>query len=480
MENKDIQINNTKIKRVHLVGIGGAGMGGIAEVLLNQGCSVTGSDVSANSMVERLRSLGAHIVLKHQEENVIGADVVVRSSAISENNPEILEAKQRLIPVVARAEMLAELMRFHHGIAIAGTHGKTTTTSLVTSILMEAKKDPTYVIGGLLKSSGTNAHRGSGQYFVVEADESDASFLFLKPMMAIVTNIDADHMSTYHGDFNYLKQTFIQFLHHLPLTGLAVLCREDPVVVSILPEVSRPLVTYGFSREADITAENIRQTGTTCYFDVYRKGIKNPLPITLNLAGRHNVLNALAAIGIATALHIEDEAIVKALSEFQGIGRRFQILGEYDTENKKVLLVDDYGHHPKEVAATLAAARAAWPDRRIVMAYQPHRYTRTRDLFDDFAEVLSEVDELLLLNVYPAGEEPISGADSHSLSRAIRQRGKIEPIFVGDLKKLPEALHYSLKDGDVLFAQGAGDIGAFAKQLAQCEMRFSEMVEGEH
>lgn len=456
-----------RIKHIHFVGIGGAGMGGIAEVLHNQGYTISGSDSQESAMTGRLKSLGIQVFLSHAPDNVKNVDVVVRSSAIQLDNPEIAAAHQARIPVVPRAQMLGELMRFRQGIAVAGTHGKTTTTSLTTSLLAEGGFDPTFVIGGLLNSAGTNARLGASPYLVAEADESDASFLYLHPLMAIVTNIDADHMSTYGGDFEKLKATFIDFLHHLPFYGLAVLCHEDPVVRSILPNVSRPMVTYGLSEGADIRASNIKYHGFSTHFTVERPGM-TPLDVHLNLPGKHNVLNALAAIAVATEVGVKDEAILSSLAQFSGVGRRLQRYGEVAfAPGKSALVIDDYGHHPREVAATLQAIRHAWPDRRIVMTYQPHRYTRTRDLFEDFAQVLSEVDQLLLLEVYAAGEAPIPGADSRSLCRAIRNRGQIDPIFIEDKDTLVKTLRNILQNNDILLMQGAGNIGAIAASLPQ-------------
>lgn len=454
-----------RIRHIHFVGIGGAGMGGIAEVLLTQGYHISGSDLSENAVTSRLQKLGAIIIKGHQTKNVKGADVVVRSTAVLDDNPEIIAAREARIPVVPRALMLAELMRFRYGIAIAGTHGKTTTTSLVTSILAEAGLDPTFVIGGLLNSAGSNARLGASRYLVAEADESDASFLYLQPMISIVTNIDADHMATYNGDFSQLKQTFIDFLHHLPFYGLAVMCLDDPIINEIIPAVSRPIVTYGFNEKADFRAIDFWQKGTQTYFTTLKPDGKE-LKIILNLAGRHNVSNALSAIAVATELGISDEAIQKALASFSGVGRRFQIYGEFKTSNGNVLLVDDYGHHPREITVTLEAIRAAWPQRRLVMAFQPHRYSRTRDLFEDFAKVLSEVDVLLLLDIYPAGETPITGVDGRSLCRNIRQRGRVDPIFIERGGSISTALKDVLQDGDVLLTQGAGDIGSIAAKLA--------------
>lgn len=453
------------IRRIHLIGIGGAGMGGIAEVLHNQGFNVTGSDSGDNAMTQRLKKLGITVYQGHDARHVEGAEVVVRSSAVAEDNVEVVYAQAHKIPVVMRAQMLAELMRFHHGIAIAGTHGKTTTTSLAASVLAEAGLDPTFVIGGLLNSAGTNARLGKGQFFVVEADESDASFLLLTPILAIVTNIDMDHMETYAGDFQRLQQTFLQFIHHLPFYGAAILCLDDPIIAQLLPQISRRMVTYGIDSAADVRAVDIVQHGVQTEFTVLRKG-KAPLALKLNLAGRHNVLNALSIVALAEILDIDDASLTRAFAEFQGIGRRFQIYGEYKPKlDVSVLVVDDYGHHPREVAATLAAARAAWPERRLVLAYQPHRYTRTRDLLDDFVEVLSSVDVLLLLEIYSAGEEPIAGINSRALARAIRERGKVEPILVGEIAQLPELLGSVLKQNDVLLTQGAGSIGGVAKML---------------
>lgn len=459
-----------RINHLHLIGIGGSGMAGIAEVLVNQGFKVTGSDIKLSPAIQHLMSLGAKVSIGHDAQNVGNADAVVVSTAIEAQNPELLAAKEARIPIVPRAEMLAELMRFRHGIAIAGTHGKTTTTSLIASILAEGGLDPTFVIGGRLNSAGTNARMGASRYFVAEADESDASFLYLKPMMSVVTNIDMDHMGTYAGDFEKLKHTFVRFIHHLPFYGLAVLCIDDPVICEVLGSISRPVKTYGLTEKADLYASNIQYCGLQTKFEVIRKSREKALSVTLNLPGRHNVLNALAAIAIATEIGVTDEAIQKALESFQGVGRRFQIYGEYQVAQGKVTLVDDYGHHPREVAATIAAARQAFPGRRIVMAYQPHRYTRTHDLFEDFTQVLSDVDVLLMLDVYPAGEPAIQGADSRSLCRSIRQRGKVDPIFVGSPNHLIDNLASVLKDNDVLLVQGAGDIGYEAAKLAKSEL----------
>lgn len=456
------------IKHVHFVGIGGVGMAGIAEVLLRQGFTVSGSDVSENSLTQWLKVMGAVIYHGHDAKNIQNADVIVRSSAVDWTNPEFEAARRARIPIVQRAEMLGELMRFRYGIAIAGTHGKTTTTSLVTSIFAEAGLDPTFVIGGRLNSVGSNARLGRGHYLVAEADESDASFLYLKPMISIVTNIDEDHMGTYNNNFDKLKSTFLDFLHRLPFYGLAILCIDDPVVREVLPQVSRPVVTYGLSPDADFYTEHYTQSGMQTKFVVKRPKGLPPLPVVLNCPGRHNVLNALAAIAVATELKVQDNAITEALVHFAGIGRRFQVYGDFPLpQGGKMTLVDDYGHHPREIAATIQAARESWPDRRLVMVYQPHRYTRTRDLFKDFCSVLSTVDKLLLLDVYAAGEQPILGADGVSLSDAISRQGKIHPLFVERHEGLSDMLRRELKDGDILLMQGAGNIGGLAAKLAE-------------
>ena len=453
-----------RIQRIHFVGIGGAGMGGIAEVLLTQGYAVQGSDLKANAVTARLERQGARILFGHQAEHVDGVDVVVVSSAINRENPEVAAALARRVPVVKRAEMLAELMRFRSGIAVAGTHGKTTTTSLVASVLAEGGLDPTFVIGGRLKSADANARLGRGQYLVAEADESDASFIHLQPVMAIVTNIDNDHLSTHDGDFERLKQSFVDFLLNLPFWGLAVLCAEDPHLKGIREFLSRPFVTYGIDGAADYQAVNIERRGLQSRFRVLRAGYA-PLDVTLNLPGRHNVLNALSAIAIATELEVEDAAIVRALAQFQGIDRRLQQLGDVLTPRGTVTLVDDYGHHPTEVAATLEAVRQGWPERRLVLAFQPHRFSRTRDLLDDFARVLSVTDVLLVTEVYAAGEAPIAGADGRAICRAVRSRGQVEPVFVPRVEDLHLALADVLQDGDVVVTMGAGHIGAVAHDL---------------
>ncbi|ADT88043.1 MULTISPECIES: UDP-N-acetylmuramate--L-alanine ligase [Vibrio] len=463
-----------RVKCIHFIGIGGAGMSGIAEVLLNEGYQITGSDIASNAVTERLTDKGATVYIGHSASNVAQASVVVVSTAINEENPEIKAAREKRIPVVRRAEMLAELMRFRHGIAVAGTHGKTTTTALVTQIYSEAGLDPTFVNGGLVKSAGTNARLGSSRILIAEADESDASFLHLQPMATIVTNIEADHMDTYGGDFETLKQTFVDFLHNLPFYGQAILCVDDPVVRELIPRISRHVITYGFSEDADVRIENYRQEGQQGKFTVVRQGRAN-LDITLNIPGRHNALNASAAIAVATEDDIHDDVILRAMANTQGTGRRFDHLGEFDTGNGDVMLVDDYGHHPTEVGVTIAAARNGWADKRLVMIFQPHRYTRTRDLYDDFANVLEQVDVLLMLDVYSAGEKPIAGADGRSLCRTIRSRGKLDPIFVPDSKTLPSVLANVLQDGDLVLTQGAGDIGKVARELAAFELNIERM-----
>jgi UDP-N-acetylmuramate--alanine ligase len=454
-----------RIQRIHFVGIGGSGMGGIAEVLLNLGYAVQGTDLKPNAVTARLGALGAKIMIGHATEHVAGADVVVVSSAVHADNPEVVEAKAKRVPVVQRAEMLAELMRFRVGIAIAGTHGKTTTTSLVASILAEGGTDPTFVIGGRLKSADANARLGQGRYLVAEADESDASFLHLQPMIAIVTNVDNDHLVTHDGDFERLKQSFVDFLHNLPFYGLAVLCHDDANVRSLLDRVGRPIVTYGFDAAADVRAVDVQREGVRTRFTVERPGRAGRLEIVLSIPGRHNVLNALAAIAVATELGIADEAIVRALAHFQGIDRRLQLIGELQLACGHVTVLDDYGHHPTEIAATLEALRQGWAGRRLVLAFQPHRYTRTHDLLDDFASVLSTADVLLVTEVYAAGEQPIQGADGRAICRAVRSRGRVEPIFVEKVEELAESVRDLLRDGDVLVTMGAGHIGAVVQQL---------------
>ena len=454
-----------RINRVHFVGIGGSGMSGIAEVMLSLGYRVQGSDLARGSTVARLEKLGAQVFIGHDAKHVAAADAVVVSSAVRESNPEVVAARELRLPVVARAEMLAELMRFRDSIAVAGTHGKTTTTSLVASVLAEGGLDPTFVIGGRLKSADSNARLGRGDYLVAEADESDASFVHLKPMLAVVTNIDADHMSTYAGDLDRLRHGFVEFLHNLPFYGLAVVCADDAGVASIMGEINRSVVTYGLADEADVRAENVRHAERYTEFDVVSRDRDGRLAVRLHLPGLHNVRNALAAIAVAHELGIGDDAVAAALTAFEGIDRRFQSLGEVQTTAGSVLLIDDYGHHPTEIAATIAAARAGWPGRRVVLMFQPHRYSRTRDLLDDFASVLSEVDVLLLLEVYAAGEDPIAGADGRAMARAVRSRGGVEPVFVDSFDEALAVLPGLLADGDLLLTMGAGDIGAFAARL---------------
>nr|WP_317889758.1 UDP-N-acetylmuramate--L-alanine ligase [Spongiibacter pelagi] len=457
-----------RVNRIHFVGIGGAGMCGIAEVLLNLGYRISGSDLKASPSTARLQKLGAKVSFGHDGVLVEGADVVVVSTAINPANPELLAAREQRIPVVRRAEMLAELMRYRHGIAVAGTHGKTTTTSLITSIFAEAGLDPTFVIGGLVNSAGTNAALGESRYLVAEADESDASFLHLQPMVSVVTNIEADHMSTYGGDFSRLKQTFIEFLHNLPFYGVAVMCIDDPVVRELLPEVGRQILSYGFAEDADFRILSVEKKGLQSEFSV-RRPDGSVLELRINQPGVHNVLNATAAIAVASDEGLADDAICRGIEGFQGVGRRFQRYGEIALEQGSFMLVDDYGHHPTEVAATIAAVRQAWPDRRLVMLYQPHRYTRTKDLYEDFVKVLATVDSLLLLDVYSAGEEPIPGADSRNICRSIRLQGALEPVFVGAANEAFTSLKSVVKDGDIVLTQGAGNIGALAQELAKKE-----------
>jgi UDP-N-acetylmuramate--alanine ligase len=453
-----------KVRRIHFVGIGGAGMSGIAEVLVNLGYQVSGSDLSENAATKRLAKLGAKVQLNHKAEHIEGADAVVVSTAVRGDNPEVMAARARRVPVVPRALMLAELMRLKQGIAIAGTHGKTTTTSLVASVLAEGGLDPTFVIGGRLTAAGSHARLGAGDFIVVEADESDASFLHLQPVIAVVTNIDADHMDTYQHDFARLRQAFVQFLQNLPFYGTAVLCADDPHVREILPFVSKPVLTYGTAADATLRAENIAHDAGRMRFRALRG--KSAFDVTLNLPGHHNVLNALAAIAVATELGVPEKAIARALAEFHGVGRRFQRYGEVALEGGGAFtLIDDYGHHPAEMAATLEAARGAFPGRRLVLAFQPHRFTRTRDLFEDFVKVLSTVDALVLAEVYPAGEPPIVAADGRSLARAVRVAGKVEPVFVEDIGEMPAAIRRVAADGDVVVTMGAGSIGNVAAQL---------------
>jgi UDP-N-acetylmuramate--alanine ligase len=455
-----------KIRNIHFVGIGGAGMAGIAEVLLNLGYSVSGTDLKLSGVTDRLRSLGARVEEGHQAEHLRDADVVVVSSAVAPDNPEIVAAHARRVPVVRRAEMLGELMRFRYGIAIAGTHGKTTTTSLIASVLAEAQVDPTFVIGGRLASANANAKLGLGQYLVAEADESDASFLHLQPMIAVVTNIDADHLGSYENDLGRLKQGFLEFLNNLPFYGLAVLCSDDANTRELIPALGRRVVSYGFGERADIRASGVERLGLRTRFTVESAGRK-PLEIELNLPGMHNVLNSLAAVAVAAELGLEDAPLKKALAEFSGVDRRLQVQGTVTTAAGRVTFVDDYGHHPTELAATIAAARDAWPGRRLVVCFQPHRYTRTLALLDDFAQVLSTVDALVLTNVYSAGEHPLAGADGKSLARAVRVRGAVEPVFIDEVGELPSVLGQILREDDVVLTLGAGSIGTVASTLPQ-------------
>ena len=466
IQNQLAQAQMRRVRRIHFLGIGGSGMAGIAEVLLNLGYAVSGSDLKESAATRRLQALGAKVEYGHDAARVQGVDVVVVSTAVKADNPELQAAREARVPVVRRAEMLAELMRFRYGVAIAGTHGKTTTTSLVASVLAEGGLDPTFVVGGRLKSAGANARLGGGSYLVAEADESDASFLHLTPMMAVVTNIDADHLETYGGDFRRLRATFIEFLQRLPFYGLAVLCADDPVVREILPEVGRPMLTYGLDQQADLRAEDIRFEAAGAHFTaVLPDGTREPLH--LNLPGRHNVQNALAAIAIAHELGVSMAAVRKALTEFQGVGRRCESHGDLQIGQARVRVVDDYGHHPREIAATLSAMRGAYPGRRLVVAFQPHRYSRTRDLFDDFCAVLSEADALLLTEVYAAGETALAEADGRALARGIRVRGRVEPVFVNSVAEVPALLPAIVRDGDVLLTLGAGEIGNLPALLAQ-------------
>ena len=457
----------SRVKRVHFVGIGGVGMCGIAEVLFNLKFQVSGSDAQENANTRRLRELGIHVHIGHDPGLVRGVDVVVISSAVNETNPEVAAALAEKIPVIPRAEMLGELMRFQQGVAVAGTHGKTTTTSLIATVLAEGGLDPTFVIGGRLNSAGANARLGKGEYLVAEADESDASFLHLHPVVAVITNIDADHMETYDGDFEKLKQAFITFLHNLPFYGLAILCIDDPVVQAILPYVHKPVLTYGFSPEADVRAREVRQHGMEMRFAVDAGDEPDWLQVNMNLPGRHNVLNALAAVCVAREVGVAKEAIAGALKKFQGIGRRLQLNGELALEGGKVLFVDDYAHHPTELAATIEAVRRSWPRQRLVIVFQPHRYTRTRDLLDDFGAVLADQHPLVITEVYAASEAPIPAADGRALCRTIRARGRGEPVFVERLEELPRVLHDILQPDDVVLTLGAGNIGQLAQELPE-------------
>ncbi len=456
-----------RIRRLHFVGIGGAGMSGIAEVVLNLGFEVSGSDMRENQATRRLAALGARIEIGHAAGHVVGVDAVVTSTAVGADNPEVVAAREKRIPIVPRAEMLAELMRFRYGIAVAGTHGKTTTTSLIASVLSEGGLDPTFVIGGRLNSAGANARLGDSGYLVAEADESDASFLYLQPMIAVVTNIDADHLSTYGGDFEQLVSTFAEFLHHLPFYGLAVLCIDDAETRALLPSISRPVLTYGFDEQADIRATNLEQRGMQTHFEVHVAASGECFPVSLNMPGRHNAQNALAAVAIGLELGVAVDALQRALAGFQGIGRRFQVHACAVADAEDVLLIDDYAHHPSELQATLDAVRAGWPGRRLVLVFQPHRYTRTQERFEDFVKVLSESDVLVLTEVYAAGEMPIAGADGRALSRALRIRGQVDPVFVEPVTDVPGVLHGLLRSCDIVVMAGAGDIGAVAAGLPQ-------------
>jgi UDP-N-acetylmuramate--alanine ligase len=455
-----------RIKTIHFVGIGGMGMSGIAEVLVNLGYTVSGSDLSKSSITERLTELGVQVSYSHIAENVADCDVIVVSSAVPSNNIELETARKRRIPVVPRAEMLAELMRFKQGIAVAGTHGKTTTTSLIATLFAAADLDPTFVVGGKVNSFGFNAKLGRGEYFIAEADESDASFLHLSPMISVVTNIDRDHMETYEDDFAKLCDTFLEFIHRLPFYGLAVLCIDDPIVRALMPQIIRPYITYGFSPDADVKALSWQTDKRQTTFTMSIPGQQEPIEMRLNLSGKHNVLNALAAIAVSLDANISLDCIKMGLENFKGVGRRFEILGEYNIDDKNIILIDDYGHHPREVKAVLDAVRGSWPGRRVVMVYQPHRYSRTKALFEDFAATLSEVDTLIMLEVYSAGEAEIPGVDSRTLCGSIRKRGLVDPIFVEDQNKLFSTLQDIIKDGDVVITQGAGTIGKIANMLA--------------
>ena len=463
---RDIIPEMRRVKQIHFIGIGGAGMCGIAEILLNEGYHISGSDIAESAVTQRLTCAGATVFIGHKAENITGASVVVISSAIRDDNPEVVAAKEARIPVIQRAQMLAELMRFRHGIAVAGTHGKTTTTAMVSMIYAEAGLDPTFVNGGLVKSVGTNAHLGRSRYLIAEADESDASFLHLQPMISIVTNIEPDHMDTYHGDFDEMKQTYVNFLHNLPFYGLAVLCADDADLMSLVPQVGRQVITYGFSENADYRIEDYQQTGFQGHYTVICPSGER-IDVLLNVPGRHNALNATAALAVAKEEGIKNEAILAALADFQGAGRRFDQLGQFIRPNGKVMLVDDYGHHPTEVGVTIQAARQGWENKRIVMIFQPHRYSRTRDLFDDFVQVLSQVDALIMLDVYPAGEAPIVGADSKALCRSIRNLGKVDPVLVSDTAQLGEVLDHLIQDGDLILAQGAGSVSKLSRQLVE-------------
>ena len=456
-----------RIQRIHFVGIGGSGMSGIAEVLAGLNYQVSGSDIAENSSIDRLRDLGVSVAIGHRASHVEGADVLVVSSAINQSNPEVKAARELRIPIVPRAEMLAELMRYRFSVAVAGTHGKTTTTSLIASLMAEAGLDPTFVIGGVLNNLGTNAQLGASEYLVVEADESDASFLHLLPMMSVITNVEPDHMEHYEGDVRAYKQAFVEFLHNLPFYGVAVVCLDDPGVRELLPSITRQVVTYGFSDDADYRLEALRFSGTQSQFTLHRKSLGDALALMLPMPGVHNALNAAAAVAVCSELGVSDDALTRGLTSFEGVGRRFSVLGDITWQGGDALLVDDYGHHPTELKATILAAREAYPDRRLVMVFQPHRYSRTRDCYDDFVDVLSTVDALVLLDVYAAGEEAIVGADSRALARSIRQMGFIDPVLLSDNGQLSSRLIKLLTDDDVLVMQGAGNIGRLARLLSE-------------
>ena len=459
-----------RIRRIHFVGIGGSGMCGIAEVLHNQGYEISGSDLTLNASARRLQSAGVDIFIGHSEANIEGANVVVKSSAVTMENIEIAAAIAGAIPVVRRAEMLAELMRYRHGIAVAGTHGKTTTTSLLTAIFASDGRDPTFIVGGRVNSVGTNAQLGASRYLIAEADESDASFLHLQPMVSVVTNIEADHMETYNFDFDVLKNTYIKFLHNLPFYGLAVLCIDDPVIRSLLVAVARPTLTYGFSEDAAYQVSQVKSDRLQTTFVINRPDNLSPLQIMLNIPGRHNVLNAAAAIAVASDEGISDEAIITGLKEFGGVGRRFEMVGNYPVKDGNAMLVDDYGHHPTELKATIDAVRSGWPEKRLVMIFQPHRYTRTRDLYEDFVEVLCQVDALLILDVYSAGEDEIAGASSKNICGSIRQRGNVDPIYVPSLEAVPDLIAGLVRPGDIVLTQGAGSVTQLVALLTETEL----------
>ena len=459
-----------RIRRIHFVGIGGSGMCGIAEVLHNQGYEISGSDLTLNASARRLQLAGVDIFIGHSEANIEGANVVVKSSAVTMENIEIAAAIAGAIPVVRRAEMLAELMRYRHGIAVAGTHGKTTTTSLLTAIFASDGRDPTFIVGGRVNSVGTNAQLGASRYLIAEADESDASFLHLQPMVSVVTNIEADHMETYNFDFDVLKNTYIKFLHNLPFYGLAVLCIDDPVIRSLLVAVARPTLTYGFSEDAAYQVSQVKSDRLQTTFVINRPDNLSPLQIMLNIPGRHNVLNAAAAIAVASDEGISDEAIITGLKEFGGVGRRFEMVGNYPVKDGSAMLVDDYGHHPTELKATIDAVRSGWPEKRLVMIFQPHRYTRTRDLYEDFVEVLCQVDALLILDVYSAGEDEIAGASSKNICGSIRQRGNVDPIYVPSLEAVPDLIAGLVRADDIVLTQGAGSVTQLVALLTETEL----------